>query len=1156
MGRLPVPSYWLVRSPGGKSSQLAEGELSGHTCSDPHISSSHPSAIMSKSSRRGSPTPTSDSPFFGHEEEEVNCPLCLEEMDGSDCRFKPCPCGYQICRFCWHRIREEGNERCPACRRIYTDEDIEFLPETPVLARPSKGRAGRRSGGESAAVASVTGTGVSAPATAASSAAVPAGVVPSRRHLVDIRVIQKNLVYVIGISARIAHEHILKETEYFGQFGRIVKIVVNRRNTGAPLPPSATASSGGTATTTSGSAYVTYGRAEEAARAIAYIDGSVFDGRILRATYGTTKYCSFFLRGVACPNAGCMYLHEEGDQAVSYTKEELSAGKLHLHSNLVDKAEEATHRQFGTIMYHPPSSRREAPASTMTTVTANSSRSSANQSPITANPSPPPAPQSQDPVVEPPQLIASPINLALYEEEAVSFLNRLSRWNPAIDFDIQGEEQPPQQSLQQQKLSAQRVGGTPSSILPSAQFTSYQHRGQEREQHAHADSDHYQFDPFAAETATTGTSLAQHRLGLNHPSQYYQAPTHLATGSNVSVVAGVGAVRSPGTTPMISRGGGALLGFDWSGARGGVRVEEPSLVRADIPRNFPTRDPSPSSLQPHPMIRPAPVGSPVGGPLRSASGELSPSSGPIIPGQHSQTQSSQQQHTYAAPAPLAPANLDEIFGFYGSQSVSGAAAMTAPTTTTVPLTSLQRQQAPRKVLDASLLERQFFHSDQGPLAGGTGGASEPGTTGLSATAEQPVKFNQVAATPASPIITGTSSGVNGTSLSSTAVGSLPAIAATPAMGVPKMTTATVVPKPTIKILKREGREGGVGNRETTHTSATAAPTTSKEFAAPTYKDAFGGSRRQMTILTKDRSAASPPSARHHLSAAMTASPGISMVSPIISKSNVFAALLEDEDEDEEDEENEPEGDHDNDKAKRMIAGHADGDENQNEDEKRPREKEKEKGQGRDGDKGRERERREEKEAVGMGGEKRDRGAGREGQKRDILTPDLTHQGDVTACEATKLTGEVSINAATTAPSMSASSGMKQATGKGDVLLAKSASGTLPAIGALATGGSKKKKQKKTVDPTEPKVIVRPTMPKLASHPDYAFVEPSWTNNFAVARPPSLELMSEEERTAWRRWLEEDLKCTRLEEQRLRFKVIKLYEESIQWISGLGLASAS
>ncbi len=37
----------------------------------------------------------------------------------------------QICRFCWHHIKENLNKRCPACRRVYTDEGVEFKPISP-----------------------------------------------------------------------------------------------------------------------------------------------------------------------------------------------------------------------------------------------------------------------------------------------------------------------------------------------------------------------------------------------------------------------------------------------------------------------------------------------------------------------------------------------------------------------------------------------------------------------------------------------------------------------------------------------------------------------------------------------------------------------------------------------------------------------------------------------------------------------------------------------------------------------------------------------------------------------------------------------------------------------------------------------------------------
>lgn len=44
---------------------------------------------------------------------------------------------------------------------------------------------------------------------------------------------------------------------------------------------------------------------------------------LMQASLGTTKYCSYFLKSMQCPKPDCMYLHELGDEAASFTKEEM-----------------------------------------------------------------------------------------------------------------------------------------------------------------------------------------------------------------------------------------------------------------------------------------------------------------------------------------------------------------------------------------------------------------------------------------------------------------------------------------------------------------------------------------------------------------------------------------------------------------------------------------------------------------------------------------------------------------------------------------------------------------------------------------------------------------------------------------------------------------
>lgn len=250
---------------------------------------------------------------YAAEEQDDDCPLCMEEMDPSDRNFRPCPCGYQVCRFCWHRLKEQEGGKCPACRRIYTEDAVQFTPVPPEeLDRVKQKKKATKERRES-----------------------QGGIIASRKHLSELRVIQKNLMYVIGISMKIAEENILMEPQYFGQYGKITKIVVNKKAYGSG--PNASAS-----------AYITFTKNGDALRAIEDIDGSIFDGRVLRATYGTTKYCSFFLRGLGCTNPECLYLHEMGEEVSSYTKDQLNAGKHHLQSFVVDQNDSHSYKKFGT----------------------------------------------------------------------------------------------------------------------------------------------------------------------------------------------------------------------------------------------------------------------------------------------------------------------------------------------------------------------------------------------------------------------------------------------------------------------------------------------------------------------------------------------------------------------------------------------------------------------------------------------------------------------------------------------------------------------------------------------------------------------------------------------------------------------------------------
>jgi CCR4-NOT transcription complex subunit 4 len=129
-----------------------------------------------------------------------------------------------------------------------------------------------------------------------------------------LRVVQKNLVYVVGIQQDVPeHEliHTLRGDKYFGQYGKIIKIVVSKAKVG-----DAKGSLG---------VYVTFARKEDADLCISAINNPSNGTSTLRAQLGTTKYCSAYLRNETCTNKACMFLHEAGDNDSSYSRADLSS---------------------------------------------------------------------------------------------------------------------------------------------------------------------------------------------------------------------------------------------------------------------------------------------------------------------------------------------------------------------------------------------------------------------------------------------------------------------------------------------------------------------------------------------------------------------------------------------------------------------------------------------------------------------------------------------------------------------------------------------------------------------------------------------------------------------------------------------------------------
>ena len=117
------------------------------------------------------------------------------------------------------------------------------------------------------------------------------------KELSKQRIIQKNLVHFQGFPDRLYNKELLCSQEYFGQYGIISKIILTNKMDKKSKKKS-------------NSAYITFSTYEQAAYAILSVDSIKIDNQLVRAFFGTTKYCNHFLNNFKCFNSEkCMFLH-------------------------------------------------------------------------------------------------------------------------------------------------------------------------------------------------------------------------------------------------------------------------------------------------------------------------------------------------------------------------------------------------------------------------------------------------------------------------------------------------------------------------------------------------------------------------------------------------------------------------------------------------------------------------------------------------------------------------------------------------------------------------------------------------------------------------------------------------------------------------------
>ncbi|KAI9073556.1 hypothetical protein K1719_044460 [Acacia pycnantha] len=140
-----------------------------------------------------------------------------------------------------------------------------------------------------------------------------------RRQLSNVRVIQRYLVYIVGLPLNLADESLLESQDYSGQYGKVLKVSMSRTAVGVIQQfPNSTCS-----------IYITSSKEDEAIRCIQSVNGFVLEGRPLRQS-GITFVCDplgpishAWLRNAPCSNLDFLYLHEVGSQEDSFTKDEV-----------------------------------------------------------------------------------------------------------------------------------------------------------------------------------------------------------------------------------------------------------------------------------------------------------------------------------------------------------------------------------------------------------------------------------------------------------------------------------------------------------------------------------------------------------------------------------------------------------------------------------------------------------------------------------------------------------------------------------------------------------------------------------------------------------------------------------------------------------------
>lgn len=160
---------------------------------------------------------------------------------------------------------------------------------------------------------------------------------------------------MINLSPSLADETVMKRYEYFGQYGVIQNITINK-DTHTTFLKDDVESTSSNKSQISYAAYITYTSPQDASLAIMALDQHIYDGRLIRASYGRTKYCKFFLKNHSCPKKDCPYKHKESKEEDILTLDDMQKKALFQYclqlALQISKITDMTETQFRNLLKH------------------------------------------------------------------------------------------------------------------------------------------------------------------------------------------------------------------------------------------------------------------------------------------------------------------------------------------------------------------------------------------------------------------------------------------------------------------------------------------------------------------------------------------------------------------------------------------------------------------------------------------------------------------------------------------------------------------------------------------------------------------------------------------------------------------------------------